>query len=66
MNSENSESRSVAAARADLLLVPGCELEQAEEETRIALENAFPKTEFEISAREAKWTDRSLYTGKRI
>ena len=57
VNSENSESRSVAAARADLLLVPGCELEQAEEETRIALENAFPKTEFEIAAREAKWTD---------
>ena len=66
VNSENSESRSVAAARADLLIVPGCELEQAEEETRIALENAFPKTEFEIAAREAKWTDRSLYTGKRI
>ena len=66
VNSDNSESRSVAAARADLLIVPGCELEQAEEETRIALENAFPKTEFEISAREAKWTDRSLYTGKRI
>ena len=62
----NFEDSSPAAARAELLLVPGCNMEQTVAEIKAALKNAFPEKKFEISGREAEWTDRSLYTGKRI
>ncbi len=61
-----SEDGSPASARAELLLVPGCDGKQTEAEIKAALENAFPDIRFEISGREAEWSDRSLYTGKRI